>query len=106
MRLISRKTLQNFWQSGHAKAEQPLRAWIKEVERAEWTGPAQVRARYASADFIGNDRIVFNIGGNNYRLIVMAKYARPNANPPLSGIVFIRFIGTHAEYDRIDAATV
>ena len=76
-----------------------MRAWFHEVEGAAWTGPADVRARYRTADFVAGDRIIFNIHGNHYRLIVAVKYA------PLF-LVYIRFIGTHAEYDLIDAATV
>ncbi|MGH7283685.1 MAG: type II toxin-antitoxin system HigB family toxin [Polyangiaceae bacterium] len=105
MRLFNRATLRDFWRR-HADAQQPLRAWFAEVERAAWTGPAEVRSRHRSADFIGSDRIVFNIGGNKYRLVVTARYAKPSSKPPLAGMVFIRFLGTHAEYDRIDAARI
>lgn len=98
VRVISRSTLQAFWKK-HPDAEQPLKAWFAEVEKASWSGPADVRKRYGSADFVGSDRIIFNIRGNNYRLIVMVKYA------PIY-CVYVRFIGTHKEYDNVDAATV
>ena len=98
MRILSRKTLVAFWKK-HPDAEQPLRAWFGEVEKASFTNTAQVRRRYASADFIAGNRIVFNIGGNKYRLIVAVKYA------PYF-LVFVRFLGTHAEYDSIDATKV
>jgi mRNA interferase HigB len=83
----------------HPDAESSLRAWFHEVEAASWSGPAEVRARYGSADFIGNDRIIFNIRGNRCRLVVCVRYA------PLY-LVYVRFIGTHAEYDAIDVKTV
>ena len=69
------------------------------VEKAAWSGPAQVRAVFGSADFLGSNRIIFDIKGNTYRLVVQVKYA------PLF-LVFIRFVGTHAEYNRIDANKV
>jgi len=77
----------------------PLRAWFHEVEGAAWQSPADIRARYGTADFIAGDRVVFDIRGNNYRLIVAVKYG------PLF-LVYIRFIGTHSEYDDVDAETV
>lgn len=98
MRILSRSTLAAFWKK-HPDSEQALRAWSAEVEKAAWTNPVQIRARYAAADFIAGDRVVFDIRGNHYRLVVAVKYG------PLF-IVVIRFIGTHAEYDKIDAATV
>lgn len=97
MRVFSRATLQAFW-NAHRDAEGPLRAWFDEVEKASWTGPQDIRARYRSADFVANDRVIFNIRGNNYRLIVHVSY-RFHA-------VYIRFIGTHVEYDKVDAATI
>ncbi len=93
--MISVRALRDFW-AKHTDAEEPLRAWFKEAQRANWTSTADVRARYPAASFVGKNRIVFNIKGNKYRLIVIFR-------PPH---VFIRYLGTHAEYDRIDAATV
>lgn len=97
VRLLSRKTLREFWEA-HADAEQPLKAWHAEAEKATWNCPADIKARYASASFVGNDRVVFNIAGNKYRLIIAVKYQEK--------IVFIRFLGTHKEYDDVDAETV
>jgi mRNA interferase HigB len=82
--------------SPNPDAEQPLRLWFTVVEKAAWSGPAQVRAVFGSADFLADNRVVFDIKGNTYRLVVQVKYA------PLF-LVFIRFVGTHSEYDRIDA---
>ena len=87
-----------FWRK-HPEAESALRLWFTIVERASWTGPAEVRAVFGSADFLQDNRIVFDIRGNNYRLIAQVKYG------PLF-LVYIRFVGTHAEYDRIDASTI
>ncbi len=98
MRIFSRATLSDFWLK-HADAEQPLRLWFSIVEKASWTEPKEVKAAFPSVDFVAGNRAVFNIKGNTYRLIVQIKYA------PLF-LVFIRFIGTHAEYDRVDAVTV
>ena len=95
MRVISVRALRDFW-AKHSDAEEPLRSWFKEAQRANWTNTADVKARYPAASFVGKNRIVFNIKGNKYRLIVIFR-------PPH---VFIRYLGTHSEYDRIDAATV
>lgn len=97
MRVISRKALREFWER-HADSEMPLRAWFKEVKEAAWKGPSEIKQRYASASFLANDRVVFNIKGNEHRLVVAVRYD--------FGIVYIRFVGTHSEYDKIDAATI
>lgn len=73
MRVIARKTLKAFW-NGHANAKGPLGAWFAEAKHASWDGPADVKARYGSADFLRGNRVVFNIGGNNYRLVVRIAY--------------------------------
>jgi mRNA interferase HigB len=98
VRIFSRSTLVSFWRT-HPDAEEPLRLWFTIVERASWNGPADIRAVFGSADFVTGNRVIFNIKGNSYRLIAQVRYG------PLF-LVFIRFIGTHAEYDRIDAETV
>ena len=98
VRISGRGTLVSFWQT-HPDAEEPLRLWFTVVERASWKGPADIRAVFGSADFVTGNRVIFNIKGNSYRLIAQVRYG------PLF-LVFIRFIGTHAEYDRIDAETV
>jgi len=105
MRLFNRATLRDFWRR-HPDAQQSLRAWLAEVEKGSWKGPAEERARYRTADFIGNDRVIFNISRNKYRLIVMVRYAKETSKPPLSGMVFVRFLGTCAGYDKIDAAKI
>lgn len=97
MRIISIRTLREFWQC-HAEAEQPLKAWYKEAGDAAWGGPADIKMRYPSADILPGNRVVFNIKGNSYRLIIKIHYNRQ--------IVYIRFVGTHAEYDKVDATTV
>lgn len=97
MRILKRKTLLDFW-TKHANAKGPLEAWYAEVNRVKWKDTTDIKAKYRSADYIADNRVIFNIGGNKYRLIVKVNYK--------SGIVYIRFIGTHAEYDKIDAETV
>lgn len=97
MRIIAVKTLREFWEN-HADAEQPLKSWYKETTDTRWNTPDDVKRRYPSADILPGNRVVFNIKGNTYRLIVKIHYN--------TGIVFIRFVGTHAEYDKIDAETI
>lgn len=97
MRIISRRTLREFWEK-HPDAERPLQAWYVNVKNADWKTPSDVKGAYRNASFVGNNRIVFNIKGNTYRLVVAMNYQY--------GIIYIRFIGTHQEYDRINAATV
>jgi mRNA interferase HigB len=97
MRVIAISSLRRFWEK-HPAAEQPLKAWFDEASKASWTQPSDVKAQYRSASVLKNRRIVFNIKGNDYRLIVAIAYRL--------GIVYIKSIGTHAEYDRIDAETV
>lgn len=97
MRIIARKTLKDFWEQ-HADSEQPLRAWFHEATLAAWKSFADINARHRSADLLPGSRVVFNIKGNTYRLVVRIHFN--------TGIVFIRFIGTHAAYDKIDATTI
>lgn len=89
--------LKRFW-ARHPAAEQPLKAWVDEARHAKWSVPQDIKNRYASASFVGSNRVVFNIKGNDYRLIVAVAW-RFRA-------VYIKFVGTHAEYNRVDAATV
>lgn len=99
MRVIARKTLQQFWeQPGRGDAEQPLRAWFKEAEEADWASPADVKAVHGNASIVANNRVVFNIAGNKYRLVVKINYPYR--------VVYIRFIGTHQEYDEIDVTEI
>ena len=97
MRIIARKALRDFWEE-HPGAREPLQAWYREVEKEDWDTPARVRLRYPTASILAGNRMVFNIKGNDFRLVVRINYAYR--------IVYIRFIGTHREYDRIDAEMV
>ena len=97
MHVISRKKL-NDYGIGHADVKDNLDAWFHEVKNADWSTPADLKARFPSADILPGDRIVFNIKGNRYRLVVRINWS--------SGTVFLRFIGTHSEYDKIDAETI
>jgi mRNA interferase HigB len=97
MRIVALKTLREFW-ARHPDAEQPLRAWHDEVNRAQWRAPADIKQQFRSASILKGRRVVFNIKGNEYRLVAALAYN--------TGVVFVKFIGTHAEYDRIDAETV
>lgn len=99
MRIVSRRTLREYHaRPGRGDAEAGIVAWIGETEHAEWRGFADVKASYGSASHAGENRIVFNIGGNKHHLVVSVNYA--------AGIVYVKFLGTHAEYDRIDVRTV
>lgn len=97
MRVIAKRTLRDFWEK-HADSEQQLKAWYNEAEQADWKSPNDVKKDYPSASILEDNRVVFNIKGNNYRLIVRINYKY--------GVVWIRFIGTHAEYDKIDAIKI
>jgi len=97
MRILARSTLRRFWEK-HPDAEQSLLAWHEEASRAEWTSPTDIKSTYRNASVIANNRVVFNIKGNNYRLIVHVRYD--------IRIIFIRFVGTHSEYDNVDATTI
>ena len=97
MRIISRKTLKDFWEQ-HPDSRQALQAWYADAKQANWKSPADIKNYYRNASFLSNNRIVFNIKGNNYRLVVAINYT--------IGIVYIRFVGTHQEYDKIDAAAI
>ena len=97
MQIIAKRTLRQFWER-HSRAETPLKTWYAIVSRARWAGPADVKAQFGSADFAADNRIVFDIGGNKYRLLVRVSYEY--------GRVLVKFVGTHAEYDRIDVAAV
>ena len=97
MRIISRRKLREFWVK-HTEAKQALRVWYHDVKRAAWKTPADIKSAYRNASFLANNRVVFNIKGNDYRLVVVVRYH--------AGIVYIRFVGTHNEYDKIDAATI
>lgn len=97
MRIIARKTLKEFWER-EPGAKVPLEAWFAEGRNAKWSGPADVKASYGTASILKDGRVVFNIGGNKYRLVVWINYA--------FFTVYVRFVGTHREYDDIDAQTI
>lgn len=97
MRIIARKTLREFWKQ-HADAEQPLKAWFREAAHADWATPGAIKAVYRSASLVGDNRVVFNIAGNKYRLVVKVNYAYR--------VMYVRFIGTHRQYDAIDVMEV
>ena len=97
MRIISRRMLREFWEK-YPDSCIPLQTWFHDVERASWNGPADIKAIYRNASFIANNRVVFNIKGNHYRLVVVVVYQH--------SVVYIRFVGTHAAYDQIDATTI
>jgi mRNA interferase HigB len=97
MRIISRKALREFWEI-HPDAQQPLQAWYADVKQADWQSPADIKRIYRNASIVANNRVVFNIKGNKYRLVVAVHYEYQ--------LVYIRFVGTHQEYDRIDVATI
>ncbi len=99
MRVVAKSSLQKFWERpGRSDARGPLQAWYEEVVKTTWRTPQDIRRKYSSASFCGNNRVVFNVGGNKYRLVVEVQYR--------GGIVWVKFVGTHAEYDRIDVETV
>ena len=97
MKIISVKTLRDFW-AKNPDAEQPLKAWVDEVTKADWKNPAEIKEQYRTACILKNRRVVFNIKGNDYRLIVASADQR--------GWMFVKFIGTHKEYDAIEADTI
>jgi mRNA interferase HigB len=97
MRIVARKSLVAFIRK-YTQAEQAMLAWYAEASKAVWKTPQDIKEQYASASFVGRNRVVFNIKGNEYRLIVAVAYQ--------VGVAYIKFVGTHAQYNRVDAATV
>lgn len=99
MHVVALRNLESFWkQPNRGDAEGALKAWLAEARQAQWTCPQGVKDQYAHASIVGNNRVVFNIKGNKYRLIVAMAYRMQ--------YVYVKFIGTHAEYDEVDAAVV
>lgn len=103
MRIIARRTLREFVDSRAGRIDQPalkaaLEAWFAEVRRARWANTADIKQRYASASIISSERVVFNIKGNAYRLVIAVDFEK--------GIVWIKWIGTHRDYDRINVREV
>jgi mRNA interferase HigB len=97
MRIIKRKTLQDFYRK-HTSSKTAFECWFAEAKKAKWSTPDDIKKRYRSADILKNNRVVFDIKGDDYRLVVKIAYQ--------VGIVYIRFVGTHKEYDKIDAETI
>jgi mRNA interferase HigB len=97
MRIISRKALREFWEI-HPDAQQPLQAWYADVKKADWQSPMDIKNVYRNASIVANNRVVFNIKGNKYRLVVAIRYEYR--------LVYIRFVGTHQAYDKIDVTTI
>lgn len=98
MQVVSKRTLKQFWMR-HNQAEAPLRAWYAIVDKASWSGPQDIKDGFgATVDFVGDNRAIFDIAGNKYRLIIHMSYRFKR--------VLIKFVGTHREYDRIDPETV
>ncbi len=97
MRIIAKKVLRDFGEV-HSDSEQQLKSWYQESSKAEWSGPGQIKLEYPTASFLADNRVVFNIKGNHYRLIVRINYDYQ--------MMWIRFIGTHAEYDKVNAKTI
>lgn len=100
MRVIALSTLKSFWEqnSGRIDAKEPVLAWYRQISKADWASPADLKADFGSASILRDGRVVFNIAGNKYRLVTWINYPYR--------VVYIRFIGTHAEYDAIDAQTI
>ena len=97
MRVFARRTLRDFWII-HTDSEDALKAWFSEAEASKWKSPSDIKRTYPYASILPDNRVVFNIKGNTYRLVVKINYDY--------GQVFIRFVGTHAEYDKIDVKTI
>lgn len=97
MRVIAKKTLREFWES-YPDSEDALKTWFAETEKARWLNPAEIKDKYGSASILKDSRVVFNVCGNKYRLIVKISYK--------NGVVLIRFVGTHKEYDAINAEEI
>lgn len=97
MNVISKKTLVLFYEN-HPQAKTPLEVWHSDMRKAQWESPDQIKREYSSASFLRDNRVVFNIKGNDYRLIVHIDYKRK--------IVRVKFIGTHSQYDKINAEEI
>lgn len=100
MRVIAKRTLRQFWESGarHRIARVPLEDWHAQVRTADWASPAELKAQFRDASVLKHGRVVFNVAGNKYRIVVRINYAYR--------VVYVRFVGTHEQYDGIDADTV
>src|SRR5712691_4266433 len=97
MRISAKRTLRGFWEA-NASARTPLEDWYAQSAAVDWSTPAELKAQFGDASILKGGRVVFNIGGNKFRLVVKINYPYR--------VVYIRFVGTHAQYDRIDADTI
>lgn len=99
MRIIAFKTLRDFWETAaYSDSEIPLRSWYHEAKKSEWKNSNELKQQFKNASILGEGRVVFNIKGNSYRLVISVDYEFQ--------VIFIRFIGTHKQYDNIDAKTI
>jgi mRNA interferase HigB len=99
MRIISRRKLREFWEKrAYADAEQPLKSWFREASKGDWSTPAAIKAAYRSSSIVADSRVVFNIAGNKYRLVVKVNYPYR--------VMYVRFVGTHRHYDAIDVTEI
>ncbi len=97
MRIVAITTHQAFWEK-HPDAKAPLQAWYALASRAKWQSPSDIKAAYRNASLVANERVVFNIKGNDYRLVVLVRFGQ--------GLMFIRFVGSHSQYNKIDLSTI
>lgn len=97
MRVVAKRTLREFWKR-YPDSEDALKTWFAEAEKASWLNPAEIKEQYGSASILRDNRVVFNVCGNKYRLVVKISYK--------NSVVLIRFIGTHKEYDTINVEEV
>ena len=99
MRIIALSTLKNFWEApSYADAKEPLLAWHRFVLKADWKSPADIKAELRNTSILQDGRAIFNIAGNKYRLVVWINYSYR--------VVYVRFVGTHAQYDAIDPQAI
>ncbi len=98
MQVVALRILRQFWER-HAQSEAPIKFWYSQVAKAHWQSPADIKTQLGSTvDFIGDNRVIFDLSGNKYRLVVRVSYSYKR--------VLVTFVGTHAEYDKIDAETI
>jgi mRNA interferase HigB len=98
MQVVALRTLRQFWER-HAQSETPIKVWYSQVTKADWQSPADVKKQFGSTvDFVADNRVIFDLSGNKYRLVVRVSYTFKR--------VLVKFVGTHAEYDKIDAETI
>ena len=99
MKIVSHRKLKEFYQTrGYENARVALERWYDIAQKAEWRNLSDIKVNFPATDYVGNQHYVFNIRGNNYRLVVVIKFT--------IGYIYIRFVGTHKEYDKIDCSTI